>query len=46
MEIAQKFLNFFKQTIKLPSLYWERTLEIWDADNFTIHLYENVLKNT
>jgi hypothetical protein len=36
----------------LRKLYTERpcirgrTLEIWNEDNFTIHLYENVLKNT
>ena len=46
MEIAQKFLNFYKQTIKLRPCIGGRTLEIGDEDNFNIHLYENVLKNT
>ena len=47
MEIAQKFLNFFiNRPLNCRPCIGGWTLQIWDEDNFTIHLYENVLKNT
>ena len=46
MKITQKFLKFYKRPLNCRPYVWGRTLHICDEDNFTIHLYENVLKNT
>jgi hypothetical protein len=44
--LRQKIIFFFNfRALNCRPGIWGRTLQIWDEDNFTIHLYENVLKN-